>query len=783
MKYVRFLLVVIVLYTLLSTTESPAQIKWNGNAASTAWSAAANWVGGSVPTSSDSVVLDNSVVSGSYDVILPAGTTNTTVKRIRITPTPPNIITLIIPSSNTATAALTIGDGTGDAYDFRLDSNAVFKNSSGGTSGTGITFANAADSIWLANGASWIHNSTIGSTGITSKLSRKAGTEFGLWKYDVPGTGPLSMPASGQVFGSLTLSGVTSGFNGTSKYNTKKYIRAGGTAMTIRGNYTIESTVRDSSTMTNSLLIGGDFTNNGYIVNSLTATQTFIFNGKGLQYINGSDTTNFINGITISSGATVILNANLAINMLQGAATPKNQQLTVSGTLKCGTHTVNGVGDFILNNSGTLSIGSSAGISATGASGNILVSGTKTYNTGANYSYEGSTSQATGDGLPATVNGLTINNGSGVTLNNPVLINGTLTLSSGLLNAGNNTLTLGSAATIAGTPSSVKMITLGSSGRVKKILTSATPHSFTFPVGDNTGAAEYSPVNYTLNSGTFSSDTVSVGLQNIKHPSNVITAAYLNRYWTLSSSGVTNPNYTAQFTYTTADIVGTESSLIGGLWKNSAWSDLNSVNTTYHSFTAVSQTAFGDFTAYAGLNYLSIKVIPQGFYNIAGYLNQKDTISAYLANASSPYAFIDTVKLPLDSLSFSGTVALKNKYNGNYYVVIKQKSSLETWSAAPISFASGTTTSYDFTTAQSQAYGNNLIQVSSSPVLWAIYSGDINHDGYIDPLDLSLVDQASFSYMSGRNLLEDINGDGFVDPLDLSIVDQNSFNYVGIKRP
>jgi len=137
----------------------------------------------------------------------------------------------------------------------------------------------------------------------------------------------------------------------------------------------------------------------------------------------------------------------------------------------------------------------------------------------------------------------------------------------------------------------------------------------------------------------------------------------------------------------------------------------------------------------------------------------------------------------LDSTTFQATGAFNNAPSGNYYAVVKHRNSIETWSAGTIAFTQNATVNYDFTDAQTRAYGNNLTQVSTSPVRWAIYGGDVNQDGYVDPLDLSLVDVASFNYVAGRGLAEDVNGDGYVDPLDLSIVDMNSFNYVGIQKP
>jgi hypothetical protein len=213
--------------------------------------------------------------------------------------------------------------------------------------------------------------------------------------------------------------------------------------------------------------------------------------------------------------------------------------------------------------------------------------------------------------------------------------------------------------------------------------------------------------------------------------------------------------------------------------------------TTYHVrayATNSAGTGYGaDSTFTISAAFLSgnvtLKVIPEGFYNAADYLNSSDTIFVYLANAGTPYSFVDSTAAILASLSFSATANFSIAATGNYYLVVKHRNCIETWSASPVSFAKGSTMAYDFTDAQTEAFGGNLVQVSSSPVRWAIYSGDVNQDGYVDPLDLSIVDQASFNYEVGRALAADVTGDGYVDPLDLAIVDKNSFNYVGVQSP
>ncbi|MEO6392222.1 MAG: carboxypeptidase-like regulatory domain-containing protein [Pyrinomonadaceae bacterium] len=64
---------------------------------------------------------------------------------------------------------------------------------------------------------------------------------------------------------------------------------------------------------------------------------------------------------------------------------------------------------FTLNDQGSLGICHAAGITTSGATG-MIQTATRSFNTGANYVYNGTTAQLTGNGLPATVRNLTINN-------------------------------------------------------------------------------------------------------------------------------------------------------------------------------------------------------------------------------------------------------------------------------------------------------------------------------------------------------------------------------------
>ena len=136
--------------------------------------------------------------------------------------------------------------------------------------------------------------------------------------------------------------------------------------------------------------------------------------------------------ILIQNGGTVNLNSS-TINMNSNTAS-----FTVSsgGTLNCGTGSISSINSttsaFVLNNGATIKIGSPDGITTSGTNGNIRVGGSRTYYAAANYIYDGTVAQFTGNGL-TTANNLTFNNAAGVSSlsNSTITVNGLLTVSSG----------------------------------------------------------------------------------------------------------------------------------------------------------------------------------------------------------------------------------------------------------------------------------------------------------------------------------------------------------------
>lgn len=172
----------------------------------------------------------------------------------------------------------------------------------------------------------------------------------------------------------------------------------------------------------------------------------------------------------------------------------------------------------------------------------------------------------------------------------------------------------------------------------------------------------------------------------------------------------------------------------------------------------------------------SFTALIEGLYN--GSTMIPDTITIQLRSFDEPDLLIDSVRIILDQTG-NGSGRFNNAENNTpYYLVVKHRNSLETWSASSVVFSNNQLT-YDFTTSQNKAFGNNLKLVGTK---WCIYSGDVNQDGYIETEDLSRIFIDNINGVTGY-VTTDLNGDGFVEIEDLNIVFINSISGVETKRP
>jgi len=198
------------IFFLIVSFSLSAQVIWSGAGGDGQWINPANWKESKVPGQTDEVLLDNSMVIDNYTVALPVGNSAIIVQRITIKPGNGKIIQLVLPAGNMASPALS---ATGDGDGIIINDGGVLDNSSSLKSDAAITLTGK---LRINNGGQYIHRSHSSHIELIKALSKVAGTETGIFKFDVPGEAYMISLAN-YTFGNLILDASASG--GTQVYN------------------------------------------------------------------------------------------------------------------------------------------------------------------------------------------------------------------------------------------------------------------------------------------------------------------------------------------------------------------------------------------------------------------------------------------------------------------------------------------------------------------------------------------------------------------------------------
>ena len=203
-----------------------------------------------------------------------------------------------------------------------------------------------------------------------------------------------------------------------------------------------------------------------------------------------------------------------------------------------------------------------------------------------------------------------------------------------------------------------------------------------------------------------------------------------------------------------------------------------------------SATSSGNFTIGTSAT-LNLKAYMQGYYAGSGTMtpvltnqgigtntNEVDTITVQLRDAATGANVLASAS---GVIMTDGTISLTlpaDVVGNSYYIVVNHRNTVQTWSATPVTMTS--TTSFDFTTAASKAYGDNMIEVETG--VFAMYTGDVNQDEFVDPIDYPSFELDNVTFAGGY-LATDLNGDGFVDPIDYPVFELNNVNFVMSAHP
>jgi len=254
--------------------------------------------------------------------------------------------------------------------------------------------------------------------------------------------------------------------------------RYGMPVLNIHGNFYLNGGTFNHSTYNSNLPNEGIGVVNlygDYIGSGALHTETATLTGRGDFFFTKSGTQKFIiNSGSITNTVNFIVNSGAVLDMAQ--------------------YIITGDGSFTLSADAGIILGDQNGITAAAASGNVQVTGSRNFSTSGDYTYAGSSSQVTGNGLPSQIRNLTINNGNNVTLTGSSSASGIISLLNGKVITGSSELGSGNTSTTSIVNHSTNRYIVGNLRRA----VSATGN-YEFPVGT---MAYYEPATLSFTAMT-----------------------------------------------------------------------------------------------------------------------------------------------------------------------------------------------------------------------------------------------------------------------------------------
>ena len=684
---------------------------------------------------------------------------------------------------------------SGGGYNIQADSN-VFNN--GTIIGSGSAFIMRGD-IFMNSGSVFPTNfnfndtSSVSGTGIWDPTSLNFNNALVSILNNLSFGGPnsLTVNVSNSSLNAnnfvLTLNGIQNpvGFNlnnlGT-LMNSGKLQTQGNVSLNVRNGSDFNVPLK-VNTGTASIL-NDNAGNEAILNNTILVDAGAVLNVQGGGYTLRANDTLTNNGSISGSGSTLRFFGTVLTN--NGLIFPTNFYFEGIVFAPGSVHTLKGTGAFTTNNCQV-------------REGANVILGTDhqflylTINAGSTFDLNKKTLKLNGSGTPISVGGaivtaestieynstaaqnfpqpyinyvnVTINDSSGVTLVDNITIPGMISILKGDLNLNGRIITLSETGSLSETPGNT---IVGNSGYI------VTTRNLNAPVNLNVAGLG---AQITTNS--------NLGLTEVKRGPGVQTLPEGNqavrRWYAIKPVYNTGLNATLVFHYDESELNGNVESKLSLFKSTNAGISYETnggiVNIAQNTVTQDNINSFGRFTIG---NTLGISLIMEGFYNVStNNLNMRDTVRVYLRNASAPYAIVDSSKKVLDSLTFRASFQFSNAASGNYFLQLKHRNSLETWSKTAVAYVMDSVINYDFTFAAEQAYGNNQTLKGTK---YCLYSGDVNQNGLIDLTDVILISNAASVFTTGY-VNTDVNGNKIVDLTDMLIALNNANKFVTKQTP
>lgn len=357
-------------------------------------------------------------------------------------------------------------------------------------------------------------------------------------------------------------------YNVTVANNThlKLNIASFGGDLTVNGNLSVESgSIVDMESATDLFIVNGDLDLVGElrlstaiggdmeITGDWDRSGTFTPNSRLVSFTASSGTQEFNNHTTFDY--IKIDNSGSELNMNAGMAIVQAMYVENGACLDMNTNIVDGAGSFELLSEGKIKIGSLVGITSSGATGNIQVTGTRTFSTGGEYHFTASDDQVPGNGMPSTVGDLIVDLATSdktLTLASDYTVGNQFELNSGFLNVGSNNIIISnnSANSLIAGALNADFTNSYVIGKIKRNVSAVS--GFYFPVGTSSnlqlGLLDLNSVTsgsspYITSSYTTDASGIDISSLVLEVDGTLLTDRLDNGYWTFTPENVTTISY------------------------------------------------------------------------------------------------------------------------------------------------------------------------------------------------------------------------------------------------
>lgn len=407
-----------------------------------------------------------------------------------------------------------------------------------------------------------------------------------------------------------------------------------------------------------------------------------------------------------------------------------------------------------------------------------------------------------------------------ITLMGNMAVAGTLTFTNdnNKVILGTNNLTINAGGSLTSADENEYVVADNTGMLIKGITTNGT---ITHEIGD---ASNYSPLSSVVSGSAYSSATLGARVVDAVHPSKPADAdSYLSRYWVVNANGITDYANTMTGTYAlTGDANGTTNDIKGATYHTADWHyNGTAANTGDPSVTGSTTTNAVDFTGMNALNKVDLTAFlasplsgtsmtntlqvfdppatptllpttspygaPTSTYGdignpsgVAGTVT--DWVKVEIRDAANPATILETKSLLLKNnghiVDPTGSIPYFKGHTAPVRYAIHHRNHLAVLSNSTTGNFEGLNTSYDFSTAQTQAVkldAGDPDQLQLKSGLYCMIPGDVNFDYGVDAIDLTMVKIQFNLGTSEVYHITDLNLDGGLDAIDLTL-EKISFN-------